>query len=209
VRHAHKAGSLGDIATFSLYGNKIITSGEGGLITTNDEALYEKMKQFRGQGLDPEKRYWFPVIGYNYRMTNLQAAIALAQLEDIDWHLERRRAVADTYNKYLSNSKMINTPVELDNTKHVYWMYSITLAKKCKISRDTVMSCLADAGIETRPFFYPMHQLPPYQKENTKAEHFPVADKISALGLNLPTNSNLAEGDIAYISNALIAAVRR
>lgn len=207
MRYAHIAGSLGDIATFSLYGNKIITSGEGGLITTNDQALYEKMKQLRGQGLDPKKRYWFPVIGYNYRMTNLQAAIAVAQLEDIDWHLERRRAVADTYTKYLSNSKMINTPVEVDNTKHAYWMYSITLAKKCKISRDQVMSRLADAGIETRPFFYPMHQLPPYK--NSKTMRFPVANRISSVGLNLPTNSALTEDDIAYISNTLIAAASR
>jgi perosamine synthetase len=208
MRYAHLAGSLGDIATFSLYGNKIITSGEGGLITTNDKEFFEKMRMLRGQGIDPNERYWFPIIGYNYRMTNLQAAIALAQLENIDWHLERRRKIAETYNNYLADSKHINCPVELDNVKHAYWMYSITLADSCPFARDDVAKHLAEAGVETRPFFYPMHQLPPYYEELT-AMKYPVADKISSRGLNLPSSNDLQESDINEICEILIRIVQR
>jgi len=207
MRYAHVAGSLGDIATFSLYGNKIITSGEGGLITTNNKALFEKMWMLRGQGIDPNERYWFPVVGYNYRMTNLQAAIALAQLEDINWHLERRRKTAETYNNYLADSKLINCPVELDNVKHAYWMYSITLADSCPFARDDVAKHLAEASVETRPFFYPMHQLPPYYEELT-AMKYPVADKVSSRGLNLPSGNDLSEGDIKEICGVLLHVIR-
>lgn len=206
-KRAYKVGNLGDIATFSLYGNKIVTSGEGGLITLNDEKLFKKMVMLRGQGLDPEKRYWFPVIGYNYRLTNLQAAIALAQLEDIDWHLEKRRRIADTYNYYLADSEFINIPVERDDVKHAYWMYSIILSEHCHLTRDEVMEQLGEAGIETRPFFYPMHQLPPYNDKENAIREFPVADKISSLGLNLPTSSAFSENDIRQISNALLEVV--
>jgi perosamine synthetase len=207
MRYAHVAGSLGDIGTFSLYGNKIITSGEGGVITTSNKELFEKMRTLRGQGIDPNERYWFPIIGYNYRMTNLQAAIALAQLEDIDWHLERRRKVAETYNNYLADSQLIKCPVELDNVKHAYWMYSITLADSCPFARDDVAKHLAEAGVETRPFFYPMHQLPPYYKEVT-AMKYPVADKISSRGLNLPSGNDLSEGDINEICEVLLHAIQ-
>lgn len=206
MRYAHMVGSLGDVATFSLYGNKIITCGEGGLITTNDKAIYENMKQLRGQGLDPQKRYWFPRIGYNYRMTNIQAAITLAQLEDIDWHLEQRRRIATSYNNALSPCEHIEIPAELDNVRHAYWMYSILISSKCMLSRDDVMKKLFEKGIETRPFFYPMHQLPPYSDQQ-KNGNYPVADKISAVGINLPTNSALTANDVRIISEAIIEIV--
>src|SRR5690606_32782647 len=97
-----KAGSLGDAATFSFFGNKIITTGEGGMVTTSDDDLAKRLRILRGQGMDPERRYWFPITGYNYRMTNVAAAIGLAQMERIEHHLERRREVAASYDEKLA-----------------------------------------------------------------------------------------------------------
>jgi len=207
-KREYRVGSLGDIATFSLFGNKIITSGEGGIITTNDDSLCKKIKLLKNQGMSPERRYWFPLVGYNYRMTNLQAAIALGQLEDINWHLKRRRQIAQTYNNYLANCEFVNTPVELDNVEHVYWMYSITLTNRCSLSRDEVMKNLAKAGVESRPFFYPLHQLPPYYQQDS-AGKYPVADKISARGLNLPSSNDLSEDSINEICKLLLAIVQQ
>lgn len=208
MRCAKRVGSLGDIATFSLYGNKIITAGEGGLITLNNERLFEKVIMLRGQGVDAKRRYWFPIVGYNYRLTNLQAAIALGQLEDIDWHLKRRRQIADTYNNYLAASEFVDTPVEFDNVEHAYWMYSITLTDRCSLSRDEIITELAEFGIESRPFFYPVHQLPPYYQQDSEGK-YPVADRISSRGLNLPSSNDLSEDSIAEICESLLLIMQR
>jgi len=202
-----KVGSLGNIAIFSLFGNKIITSGEGGIITTNDDKIAEKIKLLKDQGMSKERRYWFPIIGYNYRMTNLQAAIALAQLENIDWHLNRRRTNAEIYNNYLKHSEFINCPIEVNNVKHVYWMYSIILTDNCRLERDNIINKLKKYGIETRPFFYPMNQLPPYYKNNN-SNNYPIADKISSRGINLPSGNNLEKSDIEEICKILLQIVK-
>ena len=104
---------LGDIATFSFYGNKILTTGEGGMAVTGDSALAQKMRLLKGQGMDPDRRYWFPMVGYNYRMTNIAAAIGLAQLEKADWHINRRREIAELYKKFLENIPGITMQPEL------------------------------------------------------------------------------------------------
>jgi perosamine synthetase len=202
-----KTGALGDIAAFSLFGNKIITSGEGGVITINDSGLAEKIKLLKDQGMSPTQRYWFPIVGYNYRMTNLQAAIALAQLENIDWHMERRRKIVDTYNNYLAASKFINIPVERNNVRHAYWMYSIALTKQCALTRDDVITKLTKVGVESRPFFCPVHRLPPYYNSKN-ADNYPVADEISSRGLNLPTYSDLSENSIGKICDVLLHIVQ-
>src|SRR5271166_1365211 len=119
-------GGIGTCATFSFFGNKIITTGEGGMVTTNDDALAARLRMFKGQGMDPDRRYWFPVIGYNYRMTNIAAAIGLAQLERIEHHLEARRAVASGYYRRLAHlSEQIALPQSENWAGHVFWMYSI------------------------------------------------------------------------------------
>jgi perosamine synthetase len=194
-------GSLGDTGSFSFYGNKIITTGEGGMITTSDQHLADTMRTLKGQGVDPDRRYWHPVIGYNYRMTNIEAAIGLAQLENISWHLRRRREIADLYNKYLAGlHDSIQLPVEKKWAKHAFWMYSVLLKDTVHLSRDEFMTELQDAGIETRPVFYPMHILPPYLEKDAR---YPVAEKISCRGINLPTHAGLTEEDIRYISETI------
>jgi perosamine synthetase len=187
------------VATFSFFGNKIITTGEGGMITTNDDDLARQMRLLRGQGMDPERRYWFPVIGYNYRLTNIQAAIGVAQLERIDWFIERRLEIAAHYARHLDASDL-TLPGEASWAKNVFWLYSVRVPPG--IDRDEVMRQLAKAGIETRPFFHPLHHLPPYL-DREGADSFPVSTDLAAHGLNLPSAASLSASDVAYISDEL------
>jgi perosamine synthetase len=204
--HGQVVGSIGDVATFSFFGNKIITCGEGGMVVTNNDALAAHMRQLKGQGVDPNRRYWFPMVGYNYRMTNIQAALGLAQLEKADWHLAQRRRVAQSYQSHLSSIAGITLQPEMPGCTNSYWMTSILLDESLP-DRDLVMQKLAEAGIETRPFFPPMHILPIYQ-EIAEGQHFPVADRVSARGMNLPSSGNLSEDDIEYVCENLLSAIK-
>ena len=196
-----KVGSIGNVGVFSFFGNKIITTGEGGMVVTNDKKLDAKMRLFKGQGQDPNRRYWFIETGYNYRMTNVQAAIGLAQLENVKWHMNMRKKIAKWYYKYLSPlNEHIDLPVQKDWASHSYWMYSILLKDSVKITRDRFMELLSLDGIETRPVFYPMHVMPPYLDKRLK---FPIAEKISQRAMNIPTHALLKENDIKYISNCI------
>jgi len=202
-----RVGSLGNITTFSFYGNKIITTGEGGMVITNNDALASKVRRLKGQGMDPNRRYWFPIIGYNYRMTNVAAAIGLAQLEKIEWQIERRREVAKWYYKYLKGTKGLILPVEKKWAENVYWMFSVVLDQSLAIKRDKVMTSLAKKGIETRPMFYPMHTLPPYRRLS-RGQRFPVAESLGMRGMNLPTWAGLKQEDIEFICEALKKCIR-
>jgi perosamine synthetase len=196
-----RAGSIGDAATFSFYGNKIITTGEGGMVVTDDDELAARVRQLKGQGQDPQRRYWFPVIGYNYRMTNIEAAIGLAQLEKIDWHMGRRREVAGLYRKYLGGHPGFTLSPEAEWARNAYWINCAVLAEDFPLSRDAVMGRLAQAGIETRPFFYPMHVLPMYREPGS---NFPVAEGLAARGLNLPSSAALTEDEVVYVCQTLV-----
>lgn len=195
-------GSLGALGTFSFYGNKIITSGEGGMVVTDDEAMARKLCLLRGQSMDPSRRYWFPEVGYNYRMTNIVAAIGLAQLEKIDWHLQRRREIAQLFMEYFSSLDVVRMQPELPRMRNAYWMSSFVLSEYAPISRDQLANRLKSSGIETRPFFPPMHQLPMY-KNATQVNNYPVADSLARSGINLPSYANLTEEDIAYIADSV------
>lgn len=197
-----RVGSLGDSAMFSLFGNKIITTGEGGVVTTNDDDVAATVRLLRGQGMSSGRRYWPTVIGYNYRMTNLQAAIGCAQMEQVDWLIEQRRRVARLYRDALKDYQAVTLPVEKVWAKNVYWMFSIVLNEATQANRDELMRRLETQGIETRPFFYPMHILPPYLglQPNTA---FPVANRVSAKGINLPSYGSLTDTDISFISTTL------
>ncbi|MGG4193127.1 DegT/DnrJ/EryC1/StrS family aminotransferase [Paenibacillus jamilae] len=196
------AGALGHTATFSLFGNKVITTGEGGVVTTNNEAIAEKIRLLRGQGIDKNKKYWHPVIGYNYRMTNIQAAIGCAQLEKVEWHIRERIRVAMHYYDYLKHDSQLTLPVQRIWAKNVFWMFSIVLNGYSEQQRDHVMQQLKDKGIETRPFFYPMHILPPY-RDGQLYEEYPVANRIASQGMNLPSHGELTKQDIQYICQSL------
>lgn len=198
-------GSIGTCASFSFFGNKIVTTGEGGAVTTNDAQLAARLRLLRGQGMDLERRYWFPVVGYNYRMANIPAAIGLAQLEGIERKLARRKALAAAYDDRLSGLDHVQTPMAPPWSDSVTWLYTVLLDVPSAETRDEVGRRLADDGIETRPVFYPMHQMPPYFEPDG---HYPIADSLARRGLSLPTHVQLTEADIERICERLIAHVR-
>lgn len=189
-----KVGSLGDAGCWSFYGNKIITTGEGGMITTNNDEIMEKAMLLRDHGMSKEKRYWHLFIGYNYRMTNMQAAVGLAQVEKIEEYVALRRKNAKSYNELLRDLPNVTIPPEMEWAKNVYWLYSILVDK---IPRDDLIGILHDNGIDTRPFFYPMHKQPPYQK--LCSEKLSVAEDLAEKGLSLPSAPSLKEDQIDYI----------
>ena len=199
-------GSIGDIATFSFYGNKIITTGEGGMVVTDDAALATTMKQLRGQGVDPDRRYWFPVVGYNYRMTNLAAAVGLAQLENVQWHVDRRLEVAKWYKEALSEVSGICLQSETGFGKHAYWMFTILLENGSPSQRDELMDRMRKTGVETRPGFYPIHSLPPYV-DSSEAYSYPVATRIALQTISLPTSAALTKSDVRFVCDALISSM--
>jgi perosamine synthetase len=194
---------MGDVGTFSFYGNKVITTGEGGMVTTNDGELAGKMRLLRSQGMDPTRRYWFPIVGYNYRMTNVAAAIGLAQLEKYAWHAERRLQVARWYQEEFANDRRLSWQVTQPNATHIFWIFTVLVDEKFAASRDDLMRQLREQQIETRPVFYPMHQLPPYLV-GPESERFPVADSIAARGINLPTWSGVTREDVSHVARTLV-----
>lgn len=201
-----RVGSMGEIGSFSFFGNKIITCGEGGMLTTNSEELYEKMKLLRSQGVDPNRRYWHTMLAYNYRMTNMQAAVGMAQLENIEWHMEQRRRVAGLYEKYLPMlGDLVSVQAVPEKATHVYWMNSVLLSEKVRISRDEVMEKMEEKNIEMRPLFYPMHTMPPYLDETV---HAPVAESLAQRGINLPSHGLLTEEQVRYIVESLYEIIR-
>lgn len=202
-----RTGSLGKAATFSFFGNKIITTGEGGMVTTDDDDLAARLRLYRSQGGDPKRRYWFPVVGFNYRMTNIAAAIGCAQMERIDHHLEARRRVARLYDARLGRlADRVMLPVTAPGAEHAYWMYTVQLRAGDAALRDAVMAAMDAEGVETRPVFYPMHQLPPYADAVTDT---PNAVTCGARGINLPTHGLLTEADIDRVAAALERALDR
>jgi perosamine synthetase len=193
---------MGHVSTFSFYGNKLITTGEGGMVTTNDAELARRMKLLRSQGMDPTRRYWYPIIGYNYRMTNVAAAIGLGQLEKAAWHAERRLEVARWYQEEFAKETRLSWQVTPSTSTHIFWMFTVLVDEKFATSRDDLMRQLRELNIETRPVFYPMHQLPPYAAEGAKAS-FPVADSIARRGINLPTWSGVTRDDVKYVADSM------
>jgi perosamine synthetase len=197
-----RAGSLGDVATFSFYGNKNLTTGEGGMCLTDDPALGERIRLLRGQGMDPARRYWFPVIGYNYRMTNIAAALGVAQLEKADWHIGRRREVFHWYVEKLAGLKGVTWQPTAPWARHACWMFTVLLP--AGVDRDAVGVDLHARGIETRPVFPPMHLLPPYAHLAAPGS-LPVGEDLARRGLNLPTGAHLSEADVDRICAELRA----
>lgn len=203
--HGKQTGAFGDVASFSFFGNKIITCGEGGMVTTDDEPLYQKMKLLKGQGMSPVRRYWHDVVGYNYRMTNMQAAVGLGQLEQIDWHIVQRRRVADLYEKFLGGRQdLVKLQQVPEGYTSVYWMNNAILQDGVSKERDQVMKEMEACNIEMRPVFYPMHVMPPYFE---KDGHYPVAEKLGGRGISLPSHALLTEEDVRYVCDCLLDTI--
>jgi len=186
-------GTFGHLATYSFFGNKTITTGEGGMVVTNDETFHDRVIHYKGQGLAKQRQYWHDVIGYNYRMTNICAAIGLAQLEQACGFLERKREIAFNYAHHFDQMD-IHYQHELPGTTHSFWMFSLLVPYAEQ--RDLLRDVLQQSGIETRPIFHPVHTMPMYSK---RFQTYPVAEKIGSRGINLPSWPDLSEEDQKYI----------
>ncbi|MFB3888894.1 MAG: DegT/DnrJ/EryC1/StrS family aminotransferase [Candidatus Bathyarchaeia archaeon] len=199
-----RTGSLGAAGCFSFYANKIITTGEGGMIVTNDEELAEKARWLRAHAFGRQgKHFYHEALGFGYRMSGLQAALGLSQLSQIDEFVSNRRGRAKLYNSLLSElGDKISLPPEAPWAKNVYWMYSILIEDGFSVSRQEFMDRLAQKGIETRTFFYPVHVQPIYSKA-FEGHRFPVADMLSRKGVNLPSGNNLSLEDVSYVCQCI------
>ncbi len=196
-------GTFGDISCYSFYGNKIITTGEGGMCLTNNSELESEMIMLRDHGMNPANRYWHDKIGYNYRMTNLQAAIGVAQVGRLSKLIEKRRLLASHYREGLRDLEGLVLHPEMSWAKNVYWLYSVLVENNKKnLDRDTISKLLIDYGIDNRRFFYPVHFMPPYRSLAQK-QHFPISERLAETGLNLPSSYNLEREDVNFICEGI------
>ena len=198
-----RTGGLGAAAGFSFYGNKIITTGEGGMITTNNKEIAQLAWNLRDHAFSHERHFWHKFVGYNYRMTNLQGALGLAQVEQLDDLVASRRRNAAHYTRLLSGVPGITTPPEAPWAKNVYWMYGIMVDEQAYgMNRDQLRRVLAENGVETRTFFIPMHCQPVYW-QTFKGQRFPVAERLCRDGFYLPSASSLSASEIEYVAGVI------
>jgi perosamine synthetase len=190
-------GTFGDISTFSFYGNKTITTGEGGMLVTNDETLFDRAYHLRMHGLAKYREYWHDVLGFNYRMTNICAALGLAQLEKAKEKIAKKKKLAETYHKRLASLPVKPHPEHKD-VFHTYWMYSILVDSPDQ--RDELRDHLKNDSIETRPTFYPVHTMPMFAQ---KFQKLPVAENLGWKGINLPSWPDLSEEQIDEIVGSI------
>lgn len=189
-------GTFGDAATFSFFGNKTITTGEGGMVLARDPAMMERCRRLKSQGVSPTREYWHDMLGFNYRMTNIQAAIGLAQLERADEFLAVKTRLAETYAERFARLP-VRTHVPVGEITHSYWMCSV-LVDDSGI-RDDLRAHLGRANIETRPFFAMAHHMPHCRTDQV----LPVGEDLSARGLNLPSHPSLTSEQIDRICEAV------
>jgi perosamine synthetase len=195
-------GTFGEAATFSFFGNKTITTGEGGMVFFKDKAAYEKALVLRDHGMSKEKKYWHDFVGFNYRMTNLQAAIGCAQLERINEFVEEKRKLATFYNKILAETGNFILPPQESWATNGYWLYTAILKDTATISRDELMDKMLKNGVETRAVFFPLHEMPPYKNYPTKST-FKNSKHISAQGISFPSSVNITESELDNMSHAI------
>lgn len=196
-----RVGALGRVGCFSFYGNKVITTGEGGMCVTNDAALHERMCMLRDHGMDKAKRYWHQEVGFNYRMTNLQAAVGCAQLERIDELLVKKRSIRDAYSARLAGSGCL-LPQDPPYGRSIFWLYTLLLPEGAGAQdRDALMRHLAKQKIDSRPIFYPVTDMPPYRRY---ARPLPHTKDISARGITLPSFHALTTQQIDRVCTAVL-----
>lgn len=208
-----RVGGLGHVGIFSFYGNKVLTTGEGGMITTNDDKLDQRIRLLRDHAMDKERRYWHPEVGFNYRITNLQAAIGVAQLDRYEELKTKREKILENYKKSgIEKKYFLSFNPQLDWATPTVWLISIVFKDKLNIEkRNLVAKKLREKGIDTRPYFIPNHKMPPYKSYRVVGalggSSLPVSDALSMTGLNLPSSTNLTKDDILYITENLETAI--
>ncbi len=206
--HGRRAGGIGTMGCFSFYANKIVTTGEGGMVVTDDAKLAERARSLRNLGFRRDQRFLHTELGYNFRMTNLQAAIGLAQVERIGDHLARKRRMAALYGERLRGLRGLRLPVERPGCKNVYWMYGVVLDDSVPLDAAALASRLKERGVETRPFFLGMHEQPVLRERGLFAgESYPVTERLARRGLYLPSGLGLGEKEIDTVCTAVRACL--
>lgn len=194
-------GTFGEAATFSFFGNKTITTGEGGMVFFKTKEAYETALVLRDHGMSKTKKYWHDMVGFNYRMTNLQAAIGCAQMERINEFVNEKRKLASFYNSILAETGVFELPPQAEWAVNGYWLYTAVLKENCGITRNELMDKMLKNGVETRAVFFPLHEMPPYKNYPTKS-NFKNADYISQQGISLPSSVNITESELVNIKQA-------
>ena len=195
-----RCGGMGHISAFSFYANKLITTGEGGMVLTSDSAYAEKARSLRNLCFRPERRFYHTELGYNYRITNMQAALGLAQLEHFDQILAKKRWMGAAYTECLKDIPGLQLPVEESWARQVYWMYGLVLDESHGMEAVEFAKRLDALGVQTRPFFLGMHEQPVFWDRGLfKGEHYPVAERIAKQGLYLPSGLALTEAQLEEV----------
>ena len=208
-RHAahpawRRCGSFGTLSCFSFYANKLITTGEGGMVLTDDPKLAEQVRSLRNLCFQANRRFYHEELGFNFRLTNLQAALGVAQLERVEEIIARKRWIGQEYNRRLCEVKNLQLPVEEPWARNVYWMYGVVLSEEAGMDAFGFAQRLKERGIETRPFFLGLHEQPAFHQEGLfLGERYPVAERLARQGLYLPSGLALTEEQIVTVCDAV------
>ena len=204
-----KTGALGDAGCFSFFGNKVVTTGEGGMVVFRDAPAAQRARILRDHGMSAERRYWHNHIGFNYRLTNLQAAVGVAQMERVGQFFERRAGIVKEYDAQLAGLPGITLGPRSPWGRHVHWLYCLLLGDTADaVQRDELLEKLSLNGIESRPVFYPLHQMPPYRDLVPPGADFPVAERISRTGISLPCSFGLKSEEIQHVCETIARVLR-
>jgi perosamine synthetase len=195
-------GCFGDVATFSFYGNKTITTGEGGMVVFKNSFVAERAAMLRDHGMQKTRRYWHEEVGYNYRLTNIQAAIGVAQFERLNEFVDAKKKIAKTYSDAFGELEFLQIPVDIEDSGNSYWLYTMLVQPEAPFTRNELIEHLHTKGIETRPVFYTMHEMPPYQQFGD-ANQLVISSKVSATGISLPSSVTLTEEELEHICRSV------
>ena len=203
-----RCGSFGDVSCFSFYANKLITTGEGGMLVTDDIRLAEKARSLRNLTFQPNRRFYHDELGFNFRLTNLQAALGLGQLGRMDQIIAKKRWIAQEYTRRFKNLPLVQLPVEESWARNIYWMYGLVLSEELSLTATEFARRLSQRGVETRPFFLGMHKQPAFHQQGLFLdEEYPVADRLAKQGLYLPSGLALTEAELTEVCDAVEASL--
>ena len=203
-----RCGSFGAMSTFSFYANKLLTTGEGGMVVTDDEALAERLRSIRNLGFNSRRRFHHEELGFNFRLTNIQAALGVAQLERMDEIVQRKREVAALYSAALAGVDGLTLPPEEPWARSVFWMYGVVLDEATGLDAAAFAGRLLELGVDTRPFFLGMHEQPALHRLGLfEGERYPVAERLARQGLYLPSGLALTDEQVATVSAAVREAL--
>ena len=200
-------GRDGDASSFSFFANKLITTGEGGMVVFKNKKIGEKAKVIRDHGMSPQKRYWHEFAGVNFRMTNMQASIGVAQLKRINQFLLGRKIVFQRYDKNFKSDNQLFLLPNNDWSENSYWLYTLVINDFTEIKRGQLLKALSDRGIDARPGFYPLHKMPPYQKYSDESE-YPISSFLGSTSINLPSSPRLSFDEIDHIAQTFISELK-